>query len=74
MFLIGLFLTVSFNLFLFLLNLILLSHLIFPSLLVLKRRTDAEPNARKTDGMDGSELRNTLKGMEHGKEAEKRNV
>ena len=33
-----------------------------------------EPNARKTDGTDGSELRNTLEGTEHGKEAEKRNV
>ena len=31
------------------------------------------PDARKTDGMDGSELRNTLKGMEHGKGAEVRN-
>ena len=40
---------------------------------MLKRRTDAEPNARKTDGTDGSELRNTLKGMEHGKGAEVRN-
>ena len=39
----------------------------------LKRRTEAESNTRKTDGMDGSELRNTLKGMEHGKGAEVRN-
>ena len=31
------------------------------------------PDARKTDGMDGSELRNTLKGTEHGKGAEVRN-
>ena len=41
---------------------------------MLKRPTDAEPNARKTDGTDGSELRNTLEGTEHGKEAEKRNI
>ena len=41
---------------------------------VLKRRTDVELNARKMDGTDGSELRNTLEGTEHGKEAEKRNV
>ena len=40
---------------------------------LLKRRTDAESNARKTDGTDGSELWNTLKGMEHGKGAEVRN-
>ena len=40
---------------------------------MLKRRTDAESNARKTDGTDGSELQNTLKGMEHGKGAEVRN-
>ena len=40
---------------------------------LLKRRTDAESNTRKTDGTDGSELRNTLKGMEHGKGAEVRN-
>ena len=32
------------------------------------------PNARKTNRMDGSELRNTLKGTEHRKEAEMRNV
>ena len=41
---------------------------------MLKRRTDAEPNARKTDGMNRSELQNTLKGTEHGKEVEKRNI
>ena len=41
---------------------------------MLKRRTDAEPNTWKTDGTDGSELRNTLEGTEHGKEAEKQNV
>ena len=40
---------------------------------MLKRRTDAEPNAQKTDGTDGSELQNTLKGMEHGRGAEVRN-
>ena len=32
------------------------------------------PNVQKMDGMDGSELRNTLKGTEHGKEAEMRNI
>ena len=32
------------------------------------------PNTRKMDGTNGSELRNTLKGTEHGKEAEMRNV
>ena len=41
--------------------------------LVLKRRTDAELNRRKTDGTDGSELWNTLKGTEHGKGAEVQN-
>ena len=37
---------------------------------MLKRRTDGVPNARK---MDGSELRNTLEGTEHGKGAGVRN-
>ena len=37
---------------------------------LLKGRTYAESNTQKTDGTDGSELRNTLKGMEHGKGAE----
>ena len=41
--------------------------------ILLKRRTDAEPNAWNTDGTDRSELWNTLKGMEHGKGAEVRN-
>ena len=40
---------------------------------MLKRRTDVESNRRKTDGTGGSELRNTLKGTEHGKGAEVRN-
>ena len=31
------------------------------------------PNARKTDGTDRSELRNTLEKTEHGKGAEVRN-
>ena len=31
------------------------------------------PDARKMDGTDGSELRNTLEGTEHGKGAEVRN-
>ena len=38
--------------------------------LLLKRRAGAGLNRRKTDGTDGSELRNTLKGKEHGKGAE----
>ena len=42
-------------------------------MLLLKRRAGAGSNRWKTDGTDGSELRNTLKGMEHGKEAEVRN-
>ena len=31
------------------------------------------PNVQKTDGTDGSELRNTLEGTEHRKGAEVRN-
>ena len=46
--------------------------MLYNSVSVKKRRTDAEPNAQKTDGADGSELRNTLKGTEHGKGAEVR--
>ena len=41
---------------------------------VLKDVRTRMPNARKTDGTDGSELWNTLEEMEHGKEAEMRNV
>ena len=40
---------------------------------MLKRRTGAGSSRRKTDGTDGSELQNTLKGKEHGKGAEVRN-
>ena len=40
---------------------------------VVKETYGREPNARKTDGTDGSELRNTLKGMDHGRGAEVRN-